>query len=89
MGRNYTIYIKHDAFDTEPNKSGLVNQLLKKHYFDNTTKETDPIPDTKPPLSLNDVKEIKAKQANMKMCPNGHPIPEGRSKCMGKGCKHA
>ncbi len=21
-------------------------------------------------------------------CPNGHSIPEGRSKCMGKGCKY-
>lgn len=22
-------------------------------------------------------------------CKNGHPIPEGRTKCLGKGCKYS
>lgn len=22
-------------------------------------------------------------------CPNSHPIPEGREKCLGKGCKYS
>lgn len=30
-----------------------------------------------------------AKDKGMKFCPNGHAIPAGRSKCMGKGCKYA
>lgn len=25
----------------------------------------------------------------MDFCPNGHSIPEGRTKCMGKGCKYS
>lgn len=24
-----------------------------------------------------------------KLCKNGHPIPDGRDRCMGKGCKYA
>lgn len=23
------------------------------------------------------------------ICKNGHPIPEGRTKCLGKGCKYS
>lgn len=30
-----------------------------------------------------------AKEKGMKFCANGHAIPAGRSKCMGKGCKYA
>lgn len=29
------------------------------------------------------------KEKKMKFCANGHAIPDGRSKCMGKGCKYA
>lgn len=32
MGKNYTLYISQPAFAVEKNKSGLVNQLLNKHY---------------------------------------------------------
>lgn len=32
MGKNYTLYITPADFAEEPNKSGLVNELLKKHY---------------------------------------------------------
>lgn len=31
----------------------------------------------------------KGKELKGEFCPHGHPIPEGRSKCMGKGCKYA
>lgn len=29
------------------------------------------------------------KPAGMRFCKEGHPMPEGRSKCLGKGCKYA
>jgi hypothetical protein len=32
MGKNYTLYIKDQQFDKETNKSGLVNELLLRHY---------------------------------------------------------
>lgn len=32
MGKNYTLYINIDNFAREDNKSGLVNQLLARHY---------------------------------------------------------
>ena len=32
MGKNYTLYISHEKFADEKNKSGLVNRLLDKHY---------------------------------------------------------
>jgi len=25
----------------------------------------------------------------MRFCPNGHPKPEGRDRCLGKGCKYS
>lgn len=30
-----------------------------------------------------------AKQPALKLCKNGHAIPEGRDRCMGKGCKYS
>lgn len=32
---------------------------------------------------------IKTVNPGMKFCPNGHPIPVGRTKCMGKGCQYS
>ena len=32
MGKNYTVYIKHDELADEDNKSGLINDLLSKYY---------------------------------------------------------
>lgn len=28
-------------------------------------------------------------EKSMGFCKNGHPIPEGRDKCLGKGCKYS
>lgn len=32
MGKNYTLYIRHEQFASEQNKGGLVNQLLEDYY---------------------------------------------------------
>lgn len=39
-------------------------------------------------LTLEKAKQV-IESAKSKTCPNGHSIPEGRSKCMGKGCKYS
>lgn len=41
------------------------------------------------PTTLEDKLKSMQEKSGMKFCPNGHAIPEGRSKCMGKGCKYA
>jgi len=44
-----------------------------------------------PEEALKQVAAVGMKKVDigMKFCKNGHPIPEGRTKCMGKGCKYA
>jgi hypothetical protein len=37
----------------------------------------------------NPVGEAKPTRNSAGFCANGHPIPDGRSKCMGKGCKYS
>lgn len=37
----------------------------------------------------NDKLKEFAEEKGIKFCANGHAIPAGRSKCMGKGCKYA
>ena len=34
MGKNYTLYISHEPFAAEENKSGLINRLLDYYYND-------------------------------------------------------
>jgi len=44
------------------------------------------------PIDKADVQPVlKIKRATFitSFCKNGHPIPEGRSKCLGKGCKYS
>lgn len=41
-------------------------------------------------LSLNGRTQMKAETLErQRTCKNGHPIPEGRDRCLGKGCKYA
>lgn len=42
MGKNYTLYIRHEQFAQEGNKGGLVNELLAKHYGDPTADFSSP-----------------------------------------------
>lgn len=34
MAKKYLLYIHDELFDSEPNKSKLVNNLLERHYHD-------------------------------------------------------
>jgi hypothetical protein len=81
---NATIYIRkenEDAWSELENKSLWINQqLFKSHtdaplHIDYTARE--PTTETTPKLD------------NFGFCKNGHPIPEGRIKCLGKGCKYS
>ena len=53
---------------------------LKAQKFTTTV-----VPDAK---DVNKFKK-RVERASAGFCKNGHAIPEGRSKCMGKGCKYA
>lgn len=93
---NYTIYIasdldKHDRFHGEENKSGLVNMLLRKHYSIHAPKQgVGKVREEVQVLAAlpNPFTERK-NSLSSGYCKNGHPIPEGREKCLGKGCKYS
>jgi prevent-host-death family protein len=42
-----------------------------------------------PPNEIESKLQSFAADKGMRFCGNGHAIPAGRSKCMGKGCKYA
>lgn len=47
-----------------------------------------------PPIEIGLRKNIspvieRQKERSMGFCKNGHPIPEGRDKCLGRGCKYS
>lgn len=42
-----------------------------------------------PPNETESKLQTFAKEKGIRFCGNGHAIPAGRSKCMGKGCKYA
>ena len=77
MAKKYLLYIHDERFENEPAKSQLVNELLSGWYGD---EEPDSLK-----VAVEEVKSIYRNE----MCPNGHPIPEGRERCMGKGCKYS
>ncbi len=41
-----------------------------------------------PEQAVEAVKQVFGKEVAT-YCPNGHAIPEGRSKCLGRGCKYS
>lgn len=42
-----------------------------------------------PEEAVEKIKKIFPKAESQHFCKEGHAIPEGRSKCMGKGCKYS
>lgn len=83
--------------------SGLINKLLN-NYRGGKGTDLSPPGETKVPggkVVVNNYEIIKTPEdaakavgikkevIPMKFCPNGHPIPEGKSKCLGKGCKYS
>lgn len=81
----YTLYIRKDInekFKDEKEKSVLVNILLDRHY--RVTPEAGHLPQQ----DLETVVKRVFPKAEA-FCKNGHPIPDGRDKCLGKGCKYS
>lgn len=77
----------------------MVNVLPPNDKWKPSTLETDEVSSnvrpniTKIKTVADATKQVKQIQAtdgkDYSFCKNGHAIPEGRSKCMGKGCKYA
>lgn len=94
---NQTIYFRKDIWDKfqkEENKSDIINKLLGEYY--NTTQEFPKVqvklesPIIKTPKQATEaVKNLPDKLRGANECKNGHLIPEGRTKCLQKGCKYA
>lgn len=77
------------------NKSEFLHDALNK-VVPETKRIAEPILDVAKllqPVEIiktpADAKKAVQPKDDMKFCPNGHPIPEGRTKCMGKGCKYS
>jgi len=97
MAKKYLLYIHDDRFEQEPQKSALVNLLLDRHYDyykpgtliedfrDDEDLDGSVVGSVELAEKLKDMQEEKP----MDFCKEGHPIPEGRTKCMGKGCKYS
>ena len=81
------VYIRKEneqAWNELKDKSGSVNAMLTRDPPRTATSTTTIMPDV--PVVKDSV--AKAKK-NFEFCKNGHPIPEGKSKCMGKVCKYS
>lgn len=57
----------------------LVDLPLGGSSFESTPTEVKPLTPKFTPVA----------NSNLKLCKNGHPIPAGRDRCMGKGCKYS
>lgn len=83
MKPKYDIYIRTDLrerFDKEPNKSGLVNELLAAHYSGKPVNDTQ----VKPTAPFKEIVKETSRKDDYKLCPHGYPA-NGWS-CR-KGCK--
>ena len=89
---NQTIYFRKDIWDSfaaEPDKSKLINELLSEHYGLGSVAETK----TRSRVSSRRLDtrssfERRVERNSGGFCKNGHPIPDGRDRCLGKGCKY-
>lgn len=70
----------------EESMSGLINTLLRKHYgYERTKIKAVTFGKGTPGETTKYVEQTIGPE----FCKNGHPIPEGRTKCLGKGCKYS
>lgn len=76
---------------------GPLNTTIKKVYAMTNSEPTNVEIDDTPPEKLKrlatpttmEEKLGNLQRSNAKYCKNGHAIPNGRDRCMGKGCKYA
>ena len=95
--KTHLLYIHNDRFRKEKNKSALVNKLLEEHYWNEGIKEVNTaLSNAKVPTEDRYVATpegvygpTKLEPKAQKFCKNGHPVPSGRDRCLGKGCKYA
>lgn len=98
--KTHLLYIQEERFRSEPKKSALVNKLLTDYYdnhnFKSVLEKTNKylnsarVPEegryVATPEGIYGPTKLEVKT---KLCKNGHAIPEGRDRCMGKGCKYS
>ncbi len=106
MKAKYDIYIRKDLqayLDKEANRSGLINDLLAKHFRDVAKKvndfhqvgiktttvvvETDQGISTVVTPNKKDVERFRTRTTAYE-CKNGH-LANQSGKCLQKGCKYA
>lgn len=94
-----------ELISQEADRGRLINQLLRTYYEKSTEPRSEESPrpsnDRQPrvPLPKQAIEEAntpKPKTISERIveksagfCPNGHSIPPGRSRCMGKKCKYS
>lgn len=96
--RNIWINAENDKhLKEEENMSGLINGLLSQHYqmTESPPMKIKKTANKKEKMFVHDVDSEDFKKglkpggkAAINFCPNNHPIPNGKTKCLGKGCKH-
>ncbi len=93
---NQTIYIQKQVwkeFEAEPNKSAIVNELLRRHYgmagYVNIKQNKDGTISPRRVGAPASFQMADLKPKFKRECREGHAIPDGRDKCLGKGCKYS
>jgi hypothetical protein len=87
MAKKYLLYIHEEQFDLEDKKSELVNSLLRTHYAGTEPKLV--VENAGTEAERKQWVEVEKPTRTKEFCKNGHPIPEGRDRCLGKGCKYS
>lgn len=69
----------------------IVNEGRELGILDDAETEDAKLGTVKRPIKTAEdaVKAVFPEAKVQKFCPNGHPIPEDRDRCFGKGCKYS
>lgn len=76
------------AKDTGEDSLGQMEHGLKILREDNPKNITELVK-TAAKAGATYIEKTKQPMIKGAFCKNGHPIPEGRTRCLGKGCKYA
>jgi hypothetical protein len=84
------IWIRKDdweLWEKVENKSEFISRALNPPTPKSITEPIKPRPQNN--FFTESKPIVKQAKSNFSFCKNGHPIPEGRDSCMGKGCKYS
>lgn len=85
--------LKGHSFESAPKQNALDNPVESSSAVERPTVNRKVAGSTPAsPATINsaeDVKKIFPTAKSQAFCKNGHLIPEGRDKCLGKGCKYS